>query len=72
MRKKFCDLYRESGIQRKKFIEVFNINPNSFDKMVQGELKLPEDKADNMRAYLKSIISMNKMYSKLTKENNND
>ncbi len=62
MRVKFCDLYRESGIQRKKIIEVFKLNPNSFDKMVQGEMKLPSDKADAMKEYLRKIISTNKEY----------
>ena len=64
MRVKFCDLYRESGIQRKKIIEVFDLNPNSFDKMVQGERKLPEDKGDAMKEYLRKIIAMNKDYKR--------
>lgn len=67
MKKDFGELYRESGIQRKKIVEVFGLNPYTFDKIIQGEAKIPEEIEDCIYAYLRNIVRMNKEYNKIIK-----
>lgn len=65
------ELYQLSGIQRKKIIEVFEINPNTWDKVLIGDLSLTPEKEKAVRIYLRTIIELGQVYNFYFKKERN-
>ena len=65
------ELYQLSGMQRKKIIEVFNFNPNTWDKVLTGVLTLTPEKEKAVRIYLRTIIELGQVYNFYFKKERN-
>ena len=65
------ELYQLSGMQRKKIIEVFDLNPNTWDKVLTGVLTLTPEKEKAIRIYFRTIIELGQVYNFYFKKERN-
>jgi plasmid maintenance system antidote protein VapI len=65
------ELYKMSGMTRTKVIEVFELNPNTWNKVLSGERHLTPEKEKSLRLFFRTIIEMNTIYNFYFKKERN-